>query len=414
MGQCLSCNDREVPDASEFGLPPNFRVVKALGEGGEGQTFLIREKLSSRRSELFAVKVLPRGSAVDHACLLRTIRNQSCLSHIHIVRLLGLILTPTHLLIKLQYWDGGELYDYLLKQRPTSHTQLLSEEHARFFFLQLVYALHHCHEHRVAHRDMKFANVVLDGRRTPILKVCDFGMSKSWDTAEDCKSFTTLGTPLYMSPEVVKNYVAHKNEAYDPRKSDIWSLGIILFTMLLGRFPFLSSRSGRGVSRGHLSTGSCSDFGALLHTIERAHRSEPERLKAEIWRSPDLSEDCKNLLESMLLLDASKRITLPQIIHHRWVCGPLLLEHAQCIAACREEMEQPHYDPVRLVPGSAKDVELAELIQMSLQPGDPTDQLIQWDPPTPEPTPADGSTRADFSEPSFSTQYGKYRSCVSV
>lgn len=61
--------------------------------------------------------------------------------------------------------------DYLLREPPLSKQQLLSEEHARFFFLQLVYALHHCHEQRIAHRDVKFASIVLDGKKTPILKV---------------------------------------------------------------------------------------------------------------------------------------------------------------------------------------------------------------------------------------------------
>lgn len=413
MGNFLSCRDRAIPAAEDLGLPKAFKVIRVVGQLGGDTALLIRRKLPSGRTEEFAAKVLPRGNIIDCDALLKGIRNHSRLNHIHIVRLLGLILTPTHLLLQLQDWNGGELYDYLQKQHPVTRTQLLSEEHARFFFLQLVYALHHCHEQKVAHRNIKFANIVLDGKKTPILKVCEFGLSKSWDASEDCKSFTTVGTPLYMSPEVLNIHVGSKREPYDPRKSDIWGLGVILFTMLFGRFPFIPAHSEVGLMRGNLVTGSFATFDALPQSVQKVHRSEPGRLKSEIWSSPDLSEDCKNLLESMLVLDPSRRITLTQIIHHRWVCGPLLLEHAQCIAKCREEMELPDYVPPTCGLGTPNDDDLMRIIKRSMRQDDPCSPLTFWVPPKVKSS-AQKPGGPDVSEPSFSALYQNYRSCVTA
>lgn len=196
------------------------------------------------------------------------------------------------------------------------------------------------------------------------LQVCEFGLSKSWDAAEDCKSFTKVSETSISCDFLYYNYITlsiltkqsfsmtgwnstlHATWSLEnshwkwtwaiwPKKVrhlESWSDSIhyavgqvgCLQESVLGlesniseffhwpiphiacRFPFLSSGSSCGVSRGHLSTGSSKDFGALLEKVEQAHRSEPLRLKSEIWSSPDLSEDCKQLLESMLFLDASK------------------------------------------------------------------------------------------------------------
>ncbi|CAD7695647.1 unnamed protein product [Ostreobium quekettii] len=109
MGICLSCEGGVVPRASELGLPRNFTVLKELGAGGEGRTYLIRERLENGRSELFAAKVAARGPGLDVNCLLQGIRNQCALSHVNIVRLLEVILTHSHVIIKLEYARGGEL-----------------------------------------------------------------------------------------------------------------------------------------------------------------------------------------------------------------------------------------------------------------------------------------------------------------
>lgn len=108
-----------------------------------------------------------------------------------------------------------------------------------------------------------------------------------------------------------------------------------------------------------------------------------------------------------------QRISLTEIIHHRWVCGPLLLEHAQCIANCREEMELPYYDPVTLDLGSVKDDELVQIIGRSVRPGDPGSPLMLWNPPKVDPEPQTPE-RPNPSDLSYSDLHSNYRSCLTA
>ena len=129
---------------------------------------------------------------------------------------------------------------------------------------------------------------------------------------------------MFMSPEVVSaRHATGKRKPYDLCKSDVWGLGIILFTMLFGRFPFLNSGSVESrVSRAHLLTGSTSTFSFLLRRMEVAHRSDPLRLTNEINQS-DLSPAVKKLLLSMLNIDEKHvRSVMPWSITHRnsWTC----------------------------------------------------------------------------------------------
>jgi serine/threonine-protein kinase SRK2 len=86
------------------------------------------------------------------------------------------------------------------------------------------------------HRDLKLDNTLLDGSTPPIIKICDFGYAKVWKSEEEAVSRSIIGTPVYMSPEVLTAGVSHRG--YDGRLADVWSSGIVLSVMLLGAFPY--------------------------------------------------------------------------------------------------------------------------------------------------------------------------------
>ena len=115
----------------------------------------------------------------------------------------------------------------LLKQRPS---RKLPEEHCKDIFVQMLKALDYLHERHVAHRDIKLENVLIE-HSTNKVKLIDFGFA--------CQSKDKLrvlcGTPSYMSPEIVS-----KKDYYGPQ-SDIWAVGILLYTLICGTFPFKSS-----------------------------------------------------------------------------------------------------------------------------------------------------------------------------
>jgi calcium-dependent protein kinase len=126
-----------------------------------------------------------------------------------------------------EYCSGGDLYDYIKKQK------YFSEKKAAYIIEQLLSALNHLHAKKIVHRDLKPENIVFIETTTSeiLIKLIDFGTSIYLRT-----DFLTqeLGTIYYIAPEVFKNYY---NE-----KADIWSIGIILYTMLCGHPPFRGNR----------------------------------------------------------------------------------------------------------------------------------------------------------------------------
>ena len=114
----------------------------------------------------------------------------------------------------MEYAKGGDLFRYITKKiKPVSKYQAMSEDEARYLFKQILSAVDYCHKRHVAHRDLKLANILLDDKKPPRVKICDFGLSRSYDY-EGTNCFTIVGTPAYMSPEVLDP--KHNPDGYDP------------------------------------------------------------------------------------------------------------------------------------------------------------------------------------------------------
>nr|XP_008272320.1 serine/threonine-protein kinase MARK2-like [Oryctolagus cuniculus] len=118
--------------------------------------------------------------------------------------------------------DGGDLYQHVMRRGG------LPEPEVMVMFAQVLAAVAHCHAQRVAHRDLKLGNLLLDSQLN--VKLADFGLSCHLPEGELVQGFR--GTPEYSAPEVFRQ------EPYDPFAADLWSLGVILFAMLAGAMPF--------------------------------------------------------------------------------------------------------------------------------------------------------------------------------
>eukprot|EP00210_Caulerpa_lentillifera_P002182 g2096.t1 len=386
MGACFSrscCLSSQKQTAANFSLPANFTVIKELGYGNEGKTFLIQERRLDG-NHLYACKILPRGIGISPEFILKGLRNQSCLRFVNVVQFLEVLLTKTHLIIKFEYVNGGDLFEYLCRQRNCSKNQLLTEEHARYLFNQILFGLHHCHENRVAHRDITLTNTLCTKRRNPVIKICDFGLSKSWASPQDAQSFSAVGTVWFMSPEVISRFNQGSDKPYDPRKADIWSLGVILYVMLLGRFPFLSVDSNDDGAASHLMAGSSASLSFLMRNIERALQLDPQRVTTEIDSMKFLSSEVQELLKSMLTLEADERIDLDKLMEHQWVRGPFDLSRGRSFSGIyfhegsgevRDGVAAPHAE---LVPGSPADEELRSIVESATHPGTDEETLVRW------------------------------------
>eukprot|EP00210_Caulerpa_lentillifera_P003254 g3106.t1 len=135
----------------------------------------------------------------------------------------------------MEYMGGNNLHQYI-----TEHGQGLEEYEAHRFFRDIVVGIRDLHSADVANRDIKAANVGLDDTRR-IAKICDNSFARLKSTA--CVS--RLGTPYYQAPEIWTLSADDTiNPRYDGKRADIWSLGILVYFMLFGRYPFFVNRNG--------------------------------------------------------------------------------------------------------------------------------------------------------------------------
>ena len=208
--------------------------------------------------------------------LMEKMRNQ------HIIRLYEVIDTSKYVILVMEYIGGGSLHGYL----KSKGNRRLDEKEAKRIFKQIVEGIRYCHNRCITHRDIKLENLLLDDQRN--IKIIDFGFSTCIPNEKRIKIF--CGTPSYMAPEIV-----NKTEYCGP-PADIWALGVLLFTILSGCFPY------RGATDKE-----------LYSKITRADY----KLPAEVYQS--LSGAAIDLLSSLFNTNADKRPTAKQILNHPWL-----------------------------------------------------------------------------------------------
>ena len=122
----------------------------------------------------------------------------------------------------MEWISGGELFDYVIKTKKLMHSE------ATLFFQQLLSAIEYLHSIGIAHRDIKPDNILIDSHRN--VKLIDFDLAAVYQPKQLLK--TACGSPYYTAPEVLagKKYVGYK--------SDLWSLGVVMYIMIEGKMPF--------------------------------------------------------------------------------------------------------------------------------------------------------------------------------
>src|SRR5262245_38383742 len=209
-----------------------YRLEKVAGEGGMGIVYAAEHLVLKQR---VAVKVLLPDAATSEAHVERFAREARAAARInteHVARVMDAgSLTSGAPFLVMEYLEGCDLDELLELEGTLGLTEVAD------YMLQTLEALAHAHAAGIVHRDLKPANLFLAARPDGgnVIKVLDFGISKSRKTNPLEKKLTgqhVLGSPVYMSPEQLRNA-----NTIDPR-ADLWSIGIVAYELLTGRPPF--------------------------------------------------------------------------------------------------------------------------------------------------------------------------------
>uniref|UniRef100_A0A672QLW3 non-specific serine/threonine protein kinase n=1 Tax=Sinocyclocheilus grahami TaxID=75366 RepID=A0A672QLW3_SINGR len=235
----------------------NYRLLKTIGKGNFAKVKLARHILTGRE---VAIKII----------------DKTQLNPTSLQKLFEVIETEKTLYLVMEYASGGEVFDYLV-----SHGRM-KEKEGRAKFRQIVSAVHYCHQKNIVHRDLKAENLLLDADSN--IKIADFGFSNEFTLGSKLDTF--CGSPPYAAPELFQG------KKYDGPEVDIWSLGVILYTLVSGSLPF--------------------DGQNLKELRERVLRGK--------YRVPFyMSTDCESILRRFLVLNPTKRCTLEQIMKDKWI-----------------------------------------------------------------------------------------------
>nr|XP_020484925.1 MAP/microtubule affinity-regulating kinase 4-like isoform X3 [Labrus bergylta] len=269
----------------------NYRLLKTIGKGNFAKVKLARHVLTGKE---VAIKIIDKTQLNPTSLqkLFREVRIMKGLNHPNIVQLFEVIETDKTLYLIMEYASGGEVFDYLV-----SHGRM-KEVEARAKFRQIVSAVHYCHTKNIVHRDLKAENLLLDADAN--IKIADFGFSNEFTLGNKLDTF--CGSPPYAAPELFQG------KKYDGPEVDVWSLGVILYTLVSGSLPF--------------------DGQNLKELRERVLRGK--------YRVPFyMSTDCEGILRRFLVLNPSKRCTLEQVMKDKWIN-----------AGYEGEDLKPHIEPV--------------------------------------------------------------------
>ena len=250
-----------------------------LGEAlGEGAFAKVRLATQIHIKEKCAIKIVDKRlleDTKDIQRLKKEIKILKSIRHKNIIQLFDIMESKTNLYFVIEYCKGGELFDYIVKNRR------LKEPEACVFFQQIINGVEYLHKQGIIHRDLKPENLLLDYNNN--IKISDFGLSTFFSKNHFLQ--TACGTPSYAPPEMLEGL------QYNGEASDIWSCGIILYAMLCGTLPFTESKEE-----------------IIVKKIKMHDYSIPKYL----------SKEAQDMLNHILKINPEERFTIEGIKKHPW------------------------------------------------------------------------------------------------
>ncbi|XP_050016503.1 sperm motility kinase-like [Alexandromys fortis] len=256
-------------------LDKDFKILKPLGVGSFGEVKLACHIPTNSH---VAIKILSKKSNAMNE-MNSEVKILQTLEHSNIIHFFHVIDTQSRTYIITEYVAGKDLWMFLREVR------CLKEQEARPIFQQVITAVYFLHQRRIAHRDIKLENILIDGGGN--VKLCDFGLAIQLAKGQMLKR--VCGSLKYMAPEILAR------KPYDGLAVDMWSLGVVLYVMVTGQFPYAEV------------------------TIDGMHRLITNTTYPIF---DHLSIPCHIIIALLLMVPTNRRITIYQLVKISWL-GPI-------------------------------------------------------------------------------------------
>lgn len=285
MEQCNTSSRKDlevrVSDYEAF-LGFGYKIGKKIGKGTYSTVFKV-EYYSSQQITL-ACKVMNKMKISNeflHKFFPREIEILCKIQHPNIIQVQSILQRGPKVFIFMRYAENGDMLDYIKSQGA------VPENRAKDWFSQMTNGINYLHQMNIAHRDLKCENILITEKMN--VKISDFGFAKFCNRDNQLSS-TYCGSAAYTAPEIISLC------PYDPIMSDIWSLGVVLFTMVNASKPFEEQSLSK-----------------LLKDQKLRNYRFNKRIKIK------LSTNCIDLINNLLDPDVSTRYSLKKIQDSEWL-----------------------------------------------------------------------------------------------
>jgi calcium-dependent protein kinase len=262
----------------KLGIHSEYSFTQIIGHGQFG-TVRAAVKKSDEDKKTIAIKSIPKKNFSNNKPLRREFKIMTTIDHPNIVRLIDAYEDQLYLHLVMEMCTGGNIFERIVQQGP------YSEVKASVVMKQLLEAVDYLHSNNIAHRDLKPENLLYTSPDSETIKLCDFGTSIK--SSEKRQLISLVGTPYYLAPEIIERSYS--------KSCDVWSLGIILYFLLIGKHPFRGKTAKTVFQKasGGFTSVDLSEYSHLSHHV-------------------------KDLLQKMLNPNDRRRISSKLALEHSW------------------------------------------------------------------------------------------------